>query len=59
MPRDLWNNNVRKLEQIDSSVSLDDLRVPPGNRLEALKEDRIGQKSFKTNNQYRICIDWN
>ena len=59
LPRDLWNVAVRKLDQIDASVSLDDLRVPPGNRLEALKADRIGQYSIRINNQYRICFAWN
>ena len=59
LPRNLWNIAVRKLDQIDASVSLDDLRVPPGNRLEALKADRIGQYSIRINNQYRICFVWN
>ena len=59
LPRDLWNVAIRKLDQIDPSVSLDDLRVPPGNRLEALKTDRIGQYSIRINNQYRICFVWN
>jgi toxin HigB-1 len=59
LPRNLWNIVVRKLDQIDASVSLDDLRVPPGNRLEALKAERIGQYSIRINNQYRICFVWN
>ncbi len=58
LPRNLWNIAFRKLDQIDVSVSLDDLRVPPGNRLEALKADRIGQYSIRINDQYRICFNW-
>lgn len=58
LPRGLWNIAARKLDQIDAAVSLDDLRVPPGNRLEALKADRLGQYSIRINNQYRICFKW-
>lgn len=47
---------VRKLEQLNAAVNLDDLRVPPGNRLEALKGDRIGQYSIRINEQFRICF---
>ena len=57
--RNLWNVAFRKLDQIDVSVSLDDLRVPPGNRLEALKADRSGQYSIRINDQYRVCFVWN
>ncbi len=59
LPRNLWNTAFRKLDQIDVSVSLNDLRVPPGNRLEALKTDRSGQYSVRINDQYRICFVWN
>lgn len=59
LPRNLWNVAFRKLDQIDVSVSLDDLRIPPGNRLEALKADRSGQYSIRINDQYRICFVWN
>ncbi len=58
-PRDLWNVANRKLEQIDSVGILDDLRVPPGNRLETLSGDREGQYSIRINDQYRVCFDWN
>jgi len=58
LPRSLWNIAARKLDQIDAAVSLEDLRVPPGNRLEALKADRLGQYSIRINNQYRICFSW-
>lgn len=58
LPRDLWKIAFRKLDQINVSVSLDDLRVPPGNRLEALQADRKGQHSIRINDQYRICFVW-
>jgi toxin HigB-1 len=48
----------RKLRQIHSAVRLLDLAVLPGNRLEALKGDRIGQYSMRINNQYRVCFVW-
>lgn len=47
---------MRKLAMLHRSASLDDLRVPPGNRLEALKGDRAGQHSIRVNDQYRICF---
>ena len=43
---------------IEAAARLDDLRVPPGNRLEALKGDRAGQHSIRINDQYRICFVW-
>jgi proteic killer suppression protein len=49
---------LRKLDQIEASINLIDLRVPPGNRLEALKGDRVGQLSIRINDQYRICFIW-
>jgi proteic killer suppression protein len=57
-PRSLWSIAVRKLEQLDSAESLDDLRVPPGNRLEALSGDRQGQFSVRINDRYRVCFVW-
>jgi toxin HigB-1 len=48
----------RKLDMIDYAERLDDLRVPPGNRLEALKGDRRGQHSIRINDQWRICFVW-
>lgn len=47
-----------KLEILNAALSLDSLRVPPGNRLEALKGDRKGQCSIRINNQWRICFEW-
>ena len=48
----------RKLRQLQISTRLADLRVPPGNRLEALKGDRRGQHSIRVNDQYRVCFRW-
>lgn len=48
----------RKLRQLEIAGRLDDLRVPPGNRLEALKGDRAGQHSIRINDQYRVCFRW-
>lgn len=48
----------RKLRQLQIAGRLDDLRVPPGNRLEALKGDRAGQHSIRVNDQYRVCFRW-
>jgi proteic killer suppression protein len=57
-----WPNIVkvakRKLDQLEASVHLTDLTVPPGNRLEALTGDRKGQHSIRINDQYRICFVW-
>ena len=49
----------RKLQMLDSAVLLQDLRSPPGNRLESLKGDRIGQHSIRINDQWRLCFVWN
>lgn len=57
-PKQLWRIATRKLEQLDSIESLEDLRVPPGNRLEALRGERKGQHSIRINEQYRICFVW-
>ena len=48
----------RKQEQLHAAASLDFLRVPPGNRLERLKGNRLGQHSVRVNDQHRICFDW-
>ena len=48
----------RKLEYLDAAGALDDLKVPPGNRLEALKGNRIGQYSIRINDQFRVCFRW-
>jgi proteic killer suppression protein len=48
----------RKLRMLNNAISLNDLRVPPANRLEALKGQRRGQHSIRINNQWRICFRW-
>ena len=48
----------RKLRQLNAAEVLSDLQVPPGNRLEALKGDRVGQHSIRINDQFRICFRW-
>ena len=48
----------RKLAQLHAATQLDSLRIPPGNRLEALKGDRAGQHSIRINDQWRICFRW-
>lgn len=57
-PNDLTRIAARKLDQLNQAEVLDDLRVPPGNRLEALRGDRRGQHSIRINDQYRICFRW-
>ena len=58
LPRSLWKVATRRLDALDQAEILDDLRVPPGNRLEALRGDRSGQHSIRINDQYRICFRW-
>jgi len=48
----------RKLMLLNAAAALNDLRSPPGNRLEALKKDRVGQHSIRINDQWRICFRW-
>lgn len=57
-PEIVWRVARRKLDQLDSVTRLDELRIPPGNRLEALSRDRKGQYSIRINDQYRICSEW-
>jgi toxin HigB-1 len=58
LPAELRQKALDKLTLLDAAVSLDQLRVPPGNRLEALRGDRAGQHSIRINDQYRICFRW-
>jgi len=58
LPSDIQNSALRKLRLLNQSRELNDLRVPPGNRLEALKGDRSGQHSIRINDQWRICFVW-
>ncbi len=57
-PVSLWRVAARKLDLLDSVSALEELRIPPGNRLEALSGDRSGQYSIRINDQFRICFIW-
>jgi proteic killer suppression protein len=57
-PQSLWRIASRKLDQLDSVKALEELKVPPGNRLESLSGDRKGEYSIRINEQYRICFMW-
>ena len=57
-PTRLWRISCRKLDQLDSVEQVEELRIPPGNRLELLSGDRHGQHSIRINEQYRICFTW-
>ena len=57
-PPDIQNTARRKLEYLHRARTLHDLRMPPGNRLEALKGDRKGQHSIRVNDRWRICFVW-
>lgn len=57
-PAELWNVARRKLDQLNQAQTLEDLKAPPRNRLEALKKDRKGQHSIRINDQYRVCFRW-
>lgn len=57
-PQSLWKVAARKLDQLDSVTTLQELHIPPGNRLEALQGDRQGQHSMRMNDQYRLCFRW-
>ncbi|MCY4448142.1 MAG: type II toxin-antitoxin system RelE/ParE family toxin [Chloroflexi bacterium] len=59
LPEDIQRRAQRKLIILNNALSLNDLRVPPGNRLEALSGDREGQHSIRINDQWRICFVWN
>jgi proteic killer suppression protein len=58
LPADIQRVALRKLQQLDIAQKLDDLWIPPGNRLEPLKGDRKGQHSIRINNKYRIGFIW-
>jgi proteic killer suppression protein len=57
-PNELFKTARRKLGFLEDAVELRDLRIPPGNRLEALKGDREGQHSIRINDQWRVCFKW-
>jgi proteic killer suppression protein len=58
LPFEIQSVARRKLRMLNNAQSLDDLRLPPGNRLEALRGDRAGQFSIRINDQWRICFEW-
>lgn len=58
LPRDIQQTALRKLRMINNSRTINDLKVPPANRLEKLKGDREGQLSIRINDQWRICFKW-
>ncbi len=58
LPRDIQQVALRKLFMLDKAHTLQDLRIPPANRLEALKGGRKGQHSIRINDQWRICFKW-
>jgi proteic killer suppression protein len=58
IPNDVLRTGNRKLTQLHNAKTLDDLRSPPGNRLEALVGDRKGQHSMRINDQWRVCFVW-
>ena len=57
-PSDIAKVTRRKLRMLDEATRLDDLKEPPGNRLEALSGDRLGQHSIRVNDQWRVCFVW-
>lgn len=58
LPREIQQRALKRLFQLEAAGDLADLRVPPGNRLEALSGDRAGQHSIRINDQWRICFVW-
>lgn len=58
LPRNIQGRAMRKLWMLDSATQLEDLRRPPGNRLEKLSGDRAGQHSIRINDRWRICFVW-
>ncbi len=58
LPANIQRSARRKLEILDAGEILEDLRIPPGNRLEKLSGNRAGQHSIRINDQWRICFEW-
>ena len=58
LPQDIQRVVYRKLLMIDAAIDIEDLRIPPANRLEKLSGDREGQYSIRVNKQYRLCFHW-
>ncbi len=57
-PKSIWRVASRKLDQLDSVIAVEELKIPPGNRLEPLSGDRKGEFSIRINGQYRVCFKW-
>ncbi|MFO0793569.1 MAG: type II toxin-antitoxin system RelE/ParE family toxin [Candidatus Brocadiaceae bacterium] len=57
-PQQIWRVAQRKLDQLNGVVSLASLKIPPGDMLEVLKDDRAGQHSIRINDQFRVCFVW-
>ncbi len=58
LPTEIQRNALKKLRQLDAAGTLNDLRIPPGNRLETLTGNRSGQHSIRINGQWRICFEF-
>ncbi len=58
LPQDIQHVALRKLRMLNRAVTLEDLRIPPANRLEKLRGNRAGQYSIRINDQWRICFEW-
>jgi proteic killer suppression protein len=58
LPQDIQQVSYRKLRMLNNAVTLEDLRIPPANRLEILSGDRAGQYSIRINDQWWICFEW-
>ncbi len=58
LPQNIQQIALRKLRMLNRATSIQDLRVPPANRLEKLSGDRVGQHSIRINSQWRICFEW-
>ena len=58
LPQGIQQTAYRKLRMLNNAIDINDLRIPPANRLEKLKGDREGQYSIRINNQWRICFEW-
>jgi toxin HigB-1 len=58
LPSDLERRGFKKLAILNAAITLDNLKVPPGNHLEVLRDNRTGQHSIRVNDQYRVCFVW-
>jgi proteic killer suppression protein len=58
LPADIQQIALRKMRMLNNAVTLNDLRIPPANRLEKLSGNRVGQHSIRINDQWRLCFEW-